>query len=171
MVTTILLLAAGRAIADGDPESSAGDNKDIFGWIERVELRPRNLVLEAKLDTGADTSSLHATHIRRVRVGEKRYVRFAIEDPETGNLVEMRRPLVRRVRIKRHEGEHQRRPVVIMDVCLGTHLLRDVEFSLVDRSVFDYPVLLGRSALEDVALVDPSEQRTQRPECSRAEGP
>jgi hypothetical protein len=41
--------------------------KDIFGWVERVWVGESQLDLEAKLDTGADTSSLHASKIRRYR--------------------------------------------------------------------------------------------------------
>ncbi len=148
--------------------ASGNEGKDLFGWAERVVLGPNNLHLEAKLDTGADTSSLHAQNIRRVRRGDKRLVRFEIEDDETGETISIARPFIRRARIKRHSGEHQRRYVVVIDVCLGDHLLREVEFSLIDRSEFQYPVLLGRSALEGVAVVDPALTFTAEPTC-RAE--
>ncbi len=145
------------------------EGKDLFGWAEKVILGVENLHLEAKLDTGADTSSLHAQNIRRVRRGEKRLVRFEIEDDESGEIISVARPLVRRARIKRHSGEHQRRYVVTIDVCLGSHLLRDVEVSLIDRSAFQYPVLLGRSALEGVAVVDPAVTFTAAPTCPMSE--
>ncbi len=68
------------------------------------------------------------------------------------------------MRIKRHEGESQRRSVVELSVCLGDHR-RKVEFSLIDRSQFDYPVLLGRSALAGIAVVDPAETFLSQPGC------
>ena len=81
----------------------------VFGWIEKVMIVPgRRWKVEAKLDTGADTSSLDARNIRRVRVGDKAYVRFSVFDPLTGESVSLRRPYVRSVRIRRHDGQHQR---------------------------------------------------------------
>lgn len=155
----LAVLPAARAETEDLP------GKDIFGWVERVVIRPGKVTLKAKLDTGADTSSLDATHIRRFRRGERRYVRFTIEDPKTKEVLTLERPFIRRATIKQHEGEHQLRPVVAIDVCLGDHLLRKVEVSLIDRSRFTYPVLLGRNALEGVALVDPDLTFTQKPNC------
>jgi len=68
------------------------------------------------------------------------------------------------VRIKRHDGDSQLRSVISLTVCLGTHQ-REVEFSLIDRSEFDYPVLLGRSALAGIAIIDPDEVNLSEPDC------
>ena len=108
---------------------------------------------------------MDARDIYRFRRKGKRFVRFSIPD-EKGNMgVTVERPLVRMVRIKRHDGDYQRRPVVRLSVCLGD-LLREVEFTLVDRGNFDHPVLLGRNVLSGFALVDPQLDQTSRPSCS-----
>lgn len=158
-LTPLLGLLAATAAA-----ATTGD-KLTLGWIEPVQLDRRlNLELEAKLDTGADTSSLDARNIRRVRVGEKRYVRFAVEDPETGELVELRKPYVRRVRIKRHGGSYQRRYVVRLQICVDNRK-KNIDVNLIDRAHFDYPMLLGRSALEGWSVIDPEKEHTTRPTC------
>ena len=144
--------------------------KDIFGWVERVQIGKSRLELEAKLDTGADTSSLDAAKIRRFRQkGGDRWVEFLVVDETSGRRIRYKKRLVRYAYIKEHEGPSQRRPVVRMEICLGSHL-RDVEVSLVDRSGFQYPLLLGRNALEDIALVDASTSLTTGPECQWENG-
>jgi hypothetical protein len=137
---------------------------DIFGWAEPVILEETGFQLEAKLDTGAETSSLDAVDIRRFRRKGKSYVRFTVEDHDDGDEVRLARPLIRRVSIKRHDGDSQRRSVISLTVCLGGHR-REVEFSLIDRSEFDYPVLLGRSALAGIAVVDPDQVNLSEPDC------
>jgi len=147
--------------------STAHSNvKVILGWVEAVGVGPDNVTLMAKLDTGATTSSMHATNIKRFRRGGKRYVRFQLSDGNGGYGPQLERRLVRIVRIKRHDGDFERRPVVELPVCLAD-LERVVEFSLVDRSNFDHPVLLGRSALSGFVLVDPQIDGTSEPICQR----
>jgi hypothetical protein len=137
---------------------------EIFGWVERVELLDGDLSVKAKLDTGAATSSLDATNIRRFRRGGDRWVRFTVTDPDTDEQLELEKPLSRNVRIVRHSGEHQRRAVVTIPLCFGP-FAREVEFTLIDRSNFIYPVLLGRSALKGHALIDSGETFINYPDC------
>lgn len=145
---------------------AASRSKDIFGWVERVELGKSRLELEAKLDTGADTSSLDAAKIRRYRQKDgDRWVEFQVVDRASGRRIRYKKRLIRYAYIKEHEGPSQRRPVIRMQVCLGDHLA-DVEMNLVDRSGFDYPILLGRNALDNVALVDAAESFTTPPDCT-----
>ncbi len=144
---------------DGDPAAL-----EIFGWVERVELLDGDLSVKAKLDTGAATSSLDATNIERFRKDGERWVRFTVTDPETDDSIELEKPLSRNVRIVRHSGEHQRRPVVKIPLCFGP-FSEEVEFSLIDRSNFIYPVLLGRSALKGHALIDSGETFINYPDC------
>ena len=96
-------------------------------------------------------------------------MRFVITDDDAQESFTLERPLERYVRIVRHSGEHQRRPVVMLEVCLGNKL-HDIEFSLIDRSHFIYPVLLGRSALQGQAVIDPDETYLSRPRCDHDAG-
>lgn len=149
------------------PYSATAENADdpqVFGWIEPVLLVDAEFQLEAKLDTGADHSSLSAVSVRRVRVGEKHYVRYSVRHPETGELMSLRSPYVRTTRIRNHNGIRQRRRVVLMTLCLGERQ-RKVEVNLVDRNEFDYSLLLGRSALEGIAIIDPAITRLSEPDC------
>jgi len=151
------------AVLSGGPLHA--DGKNIMGWVERVEIFGSGLSMKAKLDTGAKTSSLDATEIEIFREDGKRWVRFVITDDDAQESFTLERPLERYVRIVRHSGEHQRRPVVMLEICLGSNL-HDIEFSLIDRSNFIYPVLLGRSALQGQTLIDPDETYLTRPRCN-----
>jgi hypothetical protein len=152
------LLAAGPGRAE---------TKDVFGWIERVTITEMLRGVKAKLDSGADTSSLHAENIQRFKRGDISMIRFDIVDPDTGELIPLERPLARWVRIREHDGSFQRRPVVWLWLCLGTHRRR-VEVNLVDRSQFNYQLLLGRAALQGHAIIDPELSFTTRPACELA---
>ena len=54
--------------------------------------------------------------------------------------------------------------MVKLNICLGD-LLREVEFTLVNRETFDHPVLLGRNLLDGFAVVDPELDHTSQPSC------
>jgi hypothetical protein len=136
----------------------------ILGWAENVVLTEVGFRLRAKLDTGAETSSLDARIIKKFRQGGKRWVRFAITDPRTGEEHVLVRQRVRTIGVVQHEGINQVRPTVVLQMCVADRLL-DVEVSLVDRSEFTYRLLLGRSALEPFALIDPSATFLSRPRC------
>lgn len=142
-----------------------GPKKQVYGWIEDVLIDPvHTLKLPAKLDTGADTTSLDARNIRRSRRDGEDYVRFIVTEPQTGQSVELEKPFVRAVRIKGHGNEGARRVVVRMRICIGDRS-RSVEVNLVDRAHYEFPLLLGRNALRDVAVIDPNLRRTREPSC------
>ncbi len=138
---------------------------EIFGWVERVELLDGKFSMKAKLDSGAANSSLDATDIERFERDDQRWVRFTVTDPESEEQAVLEKPLVRNVRIVRHSGEYQRRPVIELPICLGDQR-RVVEVNLIDRSNFIYPLLLGRSALEGYALIDSGETFLFSPQCA-----
>ena len=147
---------------------TATGQKQIAGWVENVRLEDSTLLVKAKLDSGAATSSLDVRYTRLFKLNRQRMVRFEIEDPETEQRVTFERPVVRMVRIKQHGGGYLRRPVVLMRVCLGTNA-HEVEMSLADRSNFVYSMLLGRSALQNIAIIDPAETYLISPECEDEE--
>jgi hypothetical protein len=136
----------------------------ILGWAETVYLVEPGLELKAKLDSGAETSSLDARIIKKFRQGGKRWIRFALSDPETGEEYVLVRERVRTIGVIQHDGDTQLRPTVTMQLCIADRML-EVEFSLVDRSEFSYPLLLGRRALKSFALIDTGNTYLTQPRC------
>ena len=131
----------------------------IVGAIEWVRVQPSGLKLEARIDTGADTTSIHADHIQLLEKDGKRYVRFTLTDPYTGQSVELERRLRRKVLIKQTSGPSERRFVVKLWVTMG-ETKELIEVTLSDRSDFEYPLLLGRNFLTDTVIVDVSRHHT-----------
>lgn len=147
-------MAAGQD-KDKTSTSATMNEKIVMGWLESVYLHPWNLRLTAKLDTGANTSSLHADHIDHFNKDGLEWVRFTLAGKEEKKPLVVERPLVRTAYIKERMARSSKRDVVKLTLCKNGRNY-ETEFTLVDRSNFNYPLLLGRSFLKDVAIVDAS---------------
>lgn len=147
----------------------------LYGVHEHVELSSLGLHLPAKLDTGAETASLSATAIELFKRDGARWVRFRLADSidEQGHLIE--KPLARMSYIKRRADDradddpqlYSSRPVIELEVCVGS-TRQTIEMNLTDRSGFEYPVLIGATALRSMkAAVDPGQRFSAgQPSCS-----
>ncbi len=155
----------GPCVAAAFADRPSPQEREVLGWVEYVEFEKPRVRLKAKLDTGATTSSLNAMNLRRFRRGGQSWVRFDVLDPDRrGERIAFEAPVVRMARIRRHDGQFQERPVVYLDMCLGhVHLRR--QFTLIDRSDFNYQVLVGRNFLRGYIVVDSAERLQTRPEC------
>ena len=141
----------------------------ILGWVENAYLPDPGIELKAKLDTGAETSSLDSRVVKKFRKEGKRWVRFSITDRESGEEFILVRERVRTIGVVQHDGSKQTRPVVMMKLCVAGSLL-ETEVSLVDRSEFNYPLLVGRTALATFAVVDSSDTFLGHSDCTGNEG-
>ena len=138
------------------PASQCEPAYPVVGEKEWALVEPGNLVLEARIDTGAETSSIHAEDIQLIEKDGKRWVRFNLPDPKTNTMIPLERRLHRRILVKQQAEEvEDRRYVVRMWVTLGeTRTWLDV--SLSDRTDFEFPLLIGRNMLMDAFVVDVS---------------
>ncbi len=134
----------------------------IIGAVEWVQVEPAGLTLEARIDTGAETTSIHAENIQLLEKEGRRYVRFDLQDPDSGEYLPQELRLRRQVLIKQHSGEPESRYVVRMWLTLG-EMRHKVDVTLSDREVFEFPLLVGRNFLLDSAIVDVSRKHTLEP--------
>jgi hypothetical protein len=146
------------------PSLAAGELK-IVGWIEKVRLYPGNFLVHAKLDSGAEYSSLHAGNLKEFQRDGRRWVRFDLTNRE-GQKITMERPLLREATIKRHFLKAQKRPVIKLGVCLG-QIYKETEVNLVDRSGFQYRMLIGRKFMVGEVAIDPGAKYTVEPACQK----
>ena len=156
----VLLILPLQALAHDPPESVA---RQKFGWIEKVRIQPGDLLVHAKLDTGADTCSLGATNVKTFKRDGLKWVRFKIRNRD-GEARTIETPIIRKTRIKRINGLSQERLVVQFDVCLGDHRMK-VDVNLVNRSNFSYRMLIGRNFLAGHGVVDPAATYASEPNC------
>lgn len=152
---------------------AAARDKLMLGWLERIRLQPWDIVVKAKLDTGAKTAAIHATDVERFEKEGKAWVRFRValdhRDPKSETIV-VEKPVVREVKIKlRGTGRTATRPTVKLEFCMGGRRYSAL-FGLIDRSKFNYPVLLGRRFLSDIAVIDPGLTYLTDPVCPKPAG-
>jgi hypothetical protein len=138
--------------------------KTIVGWIEKVRIYPGNFLVHAKLDSGAEYSSLDASNMQEFERDGKQWVRFDLAEQREGSKITIERPLLRWAPIKRHNQEPQRRPVIKLGVCLGS-IYKETEVNLIDRQNYSYRMLIGRKFMEGAVIIDPSAKYTVEPTC------
>jgi len=145
----------------------AKSNLETYGYIEKATLIDNDLTVSAKLDTGAKSASLNATHIKEVTKNEKHYLTFIVPSRQGDKFFECE--YIGKVNIKnRAEENHStllrksvRRPVVLMNIRLGNKT-RTIRVNLTNRKHFIYPMLLGREAiLAFDGVVDPNLKYTR----------
>lgn len=128
----------------------------IIGRTELVDVPAWDLFeLNAKIDTGAYTSSLHCHHIESYEKDDEQMVRFNLLDPSheiyNDKLFEL--PVYKTKNVKSSNGQTEERIIVRTDIVLAGQKLR-AELSLTDRSEMRYPLLIGRKLLKGHFLVD-----------------
>ncbi len=105
-----------------------------------------NNPLKAKIDTGADLCSLHATDIKF----NDQTVSYTIDNRTyTSKLHKV-------ITIAR-AGDEQKRPTTLFTVIIGDKKFDNVEVNLSDRSGLDTPFLLGKNLIELADIkIDPN---------------
>ena len=135
----------------------------VVGWREIVALPELGLgAVPAKIDTGARTSSLHATVLERFDRDGEEYVRFAVDFPESHVRQVCEAVHVDHRGITSSNGETQSRLIVKTPIRIGGIEFR-AEISLADRSDMQFPLLIGRTALRRRFLVDTGSSWLQSP--------
>ncbi|MGK5092109.1 RimK/LysX family protein [Deltaproteobacteria bacterium TL4] len=145
--------------------------KITVGWLEMVRLYPGNLKLRAKMDTGARSSSLNAPLFEKFQREGADWVRFEVRERNKngkGKAVYLEKMIQSTIKIKRKGGGLEERPVVRMGICVG-NVYKELDMNLLDRSNFNYQVLIGRGDLEKYFIIDPALTFTIKPKCQLPE--
>ena len=154
LIVILILFSSGYIL----PLHSKEPARVIAGWVEKVRIENQAYEVKAKLDTGARTSSIHASNIKSFKKDGERWVKFTLEltdNKDKKHTLKLEKPRSRRTNIKNHDGEHDKRAVVDLDLCFNGNTYT-TEFTLADRTEYIYDVLLGRQFLKKIAIVDPT---------------
>jgi hypothetical protein len=133
------------------------NNRTIVGEIENVFLDPPGMEFSARIDTGAQTSSINAVDIVEFERDGKPFVKFHLIHPETDEKIELTRRVRGTARIKDNKNKSRKRPIVSLRVKLA-NIDERISFTLGDRSKFSQQVSIGRNFLRDLAIVDVSKK-------------
>ena len=136
------------------------NDKTILGQTEWVYVSKAKSNYRARIDTGAATSSINTSDIERFERDGKKWVRFTLSHEKGTEPQIIEAKIERIVRIAQStnlEEETERRFVVKLHVRIGD-MSQQTEFTLSDRSHMEYPVLIGRTFMRDVILVDVSKK-------------
>lgn len=133
--------------------------KTVLGEVEKIHIYPSNLTLDARVDTGAETSSINAKNIIEFERDGKKWVKFTLVDTKTEKSYEIERKITRTIRILQSslDKKYEKRVAVLLEVTIGDKKMIS-EFTLADREHMTYPVLIGRNILQDLMIVDVGEQ-------------
>lgn len=137
--------------------------KQLIGSVEDIHIMPPGIILPARVDTGAESSSLDARDLQEFKRDGNSWVRFRTVDAKGKLTDEIEQPIIRHARIRQSgSSEAERRPVVRLQVTIGPHT-EVAEFTLSSRGHLSYPVLIGRNVLTDVMVVDVGQSRIAPP--------
>lgn len=152
--------AARGAIRPGESLSSGSVKKarrKTIGWREWVSLPDLGVgEIKAKVDTGADNSSLHAFNIERYTENGTAMVRFELHPRQR-----KRKPAVVCVaevvgerKVKNPGGRTELRPTIRTKLIIAGRELEAL-VNLTTRDEMTFRMLLGRRTIRDDFVIDP----------------
>ena len=141
-----------------EPGKTTPDGKMILGETEWIYVEEANGNFMSRVDTGATTSSISAQDVTVFEREGRRWVKFNMP-VDGGKVVTVEAPFVKYIRIRQANGLEDR-PIVRMTIRIGS-VTEKADFSLTDRSNMDFPVLMGREFIKDVAVVDVARENVQ----------
>ncbi|MFT5572772.1 MAG: hypothetical protein ACI9FR_001696 [Cryomorphaceae bacterium] len=131
-----------------------------LGAVENVRLVKEKVSYAARIDTGADYSSIGVYDVKVFERDGENWVRFSLDD--SMNAARFEYPIFDTVRIKESSTLTVDRIEIKMDIKMGGTKYKNQIFNLADRSYLEYQLLIGRSFLRDIAVVDVSRKNIQR---------
>jgi len=130
----------------------------MLGWEEWAAFPKLNIpAVKAKVDTGARTSALHAVSVEPFGPLESPQVRFVLHPiPDKPEIeVVCSAPAVDRREVISSNGERELRWVIETPVRMGDREW-PVELTLTNRETMMYRMLLGRQAIREDMMVNPT---------------
>jgi len=132
--------------------------KIIIGWREWAVIPDLSIpAVKVKIDTGARTSALHAFSIETFEENNQEKIRFRIHPIQKRTDIELTciADIIDRRLVSDSGGHSEMRFVIRSNIVIGSTVI-SAEITLTDRDTMKFRMLLGRSALAELFLVDPS---------------
>jgi len=132
--------------------------KMIIGNQEWCALSSLGIpAIKARIDSGAQTSSLHAVNIQQFKKNNAQWVSFEIHplQKNRSTIIRSEAEVIDKRIIRSSSGNSEKRYVISAEVTLGKKTWQ-IEVTLSNRDSMGYRMLLGREAMSDHILVDPA---------------
>jgi len=129
-----------------------------LGWREWVGLPELGLsAIKAKVDTGARTSTLHAFELHTFSEHGKPRVKFKIHpiQKDTETVVTCVADVIDERFVTDSGGHKEQRLIIMTELTIGCWSW-PIEMTLTARDNMMFRMLLGRTAIKNIAMVDPS---------------
>lgn len=117
--------------------------------------------VKARIDSGAKTSSLHALNIIPFKKNNEKWVRYDVY-PIQGNIVVCVRcesKVIDTRHVKSSTGVSEKRFVINTSLTLGG-MTWEIEVTLANRDSMGFRMLLGREAMIERIVIDPSQEES-----------
>lgn len=135
-----------------------GNKLMTVGWREWVSLPELGIgKIKVKLDTGARTSTLHAFDIERFRKQGKDCVKFSVH-PLQNNMKKLVNCVADIVDIRAvtTSSGHREQRIFIQTALQLAEQSWPIELTLISRDILRFRMLLGRTAMKQRLLIDPT---------------
>lgn len=144
-------------------------HQTIIGRAELISLPDLSLnMIPAKVDTGAYRSAIHAVNIQLKKQGSKKVLCFDLlaGHPNVACSHHIETEVFTTAVVENSFGVKEQRYAVDLRIKIGPKIVK-TQFTLADRSMKTYPILLGRKLLNKRFLVNSDQSNIDRRELKR----
>lgn len=131
----------------------------IIGWNEWCSMPEIGIpAIRAKIDTGAQTSAIHAEHITTFERDGEEWVRFTVRPISFRRKLKRvcEAPLIGKRTVISSNGHKQKRYVISTTLKMGGSKWQ-IELTLARRETMTFRMLLGRQALASQVMIEPDQ--------------
>ncbi len=138
-------------------ELKSHKDKIVVGEVEKVKIFPSDFIMDARIDTGAEISSIDAREIEEFERDGKKWVRFKLINRDDNKEATIEREIKKYTKITQSSVKDSidKRITVSLKITIANRS-ELADFTLTDREHMSFGVLVGRNILQDVMLVDVS---------------
>jgi len=133
------------------------DGKMLLGAVEYVKLSPPGQTFAARIDSGAELTTLAVADLVRFERDGEKWVKFDLTG-EKGETTSVERQILRRVKASQIGKEGAGKfLVVMMSFTIGSKT-DQVEMVLINDEEAEQPISIGRNFLHNNAIIDVSQK-------------
>ena len=137
---------------------AARSQRAVIGWREWAAFPDLGVErINAKIDTGAKSSAIHALKVREIDIDGEAHAAFFLHPLQGRGKPQIAccEPIVDRRVIRSSNGQEEARLVIRTRLAMGDRVWK-IELTLADRDAMGYRLLIGRDALGRKYLVNPA---------------